>query len=411
MSVLERARSIVGQEHARFAPELGGLPIAAPADVGEARGLLELARADDLRLVPVGFGSRLSWVPRPERVDLLLETRRLTGLVEFVPADGTLTARAGTPMLELARAARAEGLELTPDVPRPERSTLGGTLAAGASGPDRTRHGPARLHVLGTRCLLASGEEAKSGGRLVKNVTGYDLHRLYCGSFGSVALLLEASLRLSPLPEVRRVAGFAATDLNEALELAARVRALNVGLRTLTVTKMRGAAWWLSLELAGRAAQVRADGLRLDALRVADEVLEAEAAMNRVRELRDAEPDSAVGATLHLTARPSRLTDACAALFRALGDVECGDAVLQPAVATLDLGLPELDPRELARRVSATRTDLAPLGARLELRGRGVELLESTATPPEVELAERLARAHDPNHVFALKPRAGRLVP
>ncbi|MCB9916212.1 MAG: FAD-binding oxidoreductase [Planctomycetes bacterium] len=345
MSLFASLERVVGAAHVAPAAHLGGLPVASPADEAEARALIELARADGLRLAPLGCGSKLAWAPPPARVDALLGTRRLAGVVEFVPGDGTLTARCGSTMAELAALVRAEGLELTPDVPRPERATLGGTLAAGASGPDRTRHGAGRLHVLGTRALLASGEVAKSGGRLVKNVTGYDLHRLYCGSFGSLALLLEASLRLFPAPEARRAAGFALDELGAALELARALHAARLPLRALTVTNARDAAWWVHVELVGRAAQLERDLARVAALRAPDEVLHGDDAAARApRSCATPSPTPRTRASCASPCAAERLAPACGALlFDALHGLAHGAAVLQPAVATLDLALDGAD--------------------------------------------------------------------
>ena len=155
-------------------------------------------------MVPCGLGSKLGWTRPPPRADLLVSTRRLAGLLRHEPDDGTLSALAGTPMSELRAAALAGGHWLTPDVAAPRRATLGGVIAAGQSGLDRLRFGPARHHVLGARVMLADGTIARSGGQLVKNVTGFDLHRLYAGSHGSLCVILEVALRLFPAPRARR---------------------------------------------------------------------------------------------------------------------------------------------------------------------------------------------------------------
>jgi FAD/FMN-containing dehydrogenase len=111
-----------------------------------------------------------------------------------------ITARAGTTLAGLRALTAAERHWLTPFVAREERTTLGGALSAGQSGLDRLRFGPLRHHVLGMRVALGDGTIVKSGGRLVKNVTGYDMHRLYTGAHGSLCIVLEASLRLFPAP-------------------------------------------------------------------------------------------------------------------------------------------------------------------------------------------------------------------
>ena len=119
-------------------------------------------------------------------------------------------------MAALAETVHAGGHHLTPDVPRPAESTLGGVVAAGQSGHDRVRYGPVRHHVLGVEVALADGSVVRSGGRLVKNVTGFDLHRLHCGAEGSLGILLGASMRLFPRPERTVLLASVPTDAQAA---------------------------------------------------------------------------------------------------------------------------------------------------------------------------------------------------
>jgi len=171
------------------------IPMAAPETEEELIDLVREAREGGLKVLPIGNGTRLGGV-HGCGADLLLSTRKLTGVVAYEPGDGTVTARAGTLMSELAEAISLGGHRLTPDVPRPAEATLGGVLADSWSGGDRLRFGPTRHHVLGLRVLSSDGVVTKTGGRLVKNVTGFELHRLYAGSGGGLCLILEASLRL-----------------------------------------------------------------------------------------------------------------------------------------------------------------------------------------------------------------------
>ncbi len=178
---------------------LGTLPLAEPQDEAQACALLRLAAREKLRVLPLGLGSKLAWRGQ-SAADFALTTRALRGIVEYEPDEGVITAGAGTTLAELRARTAAERHWLTPFVAREERTSLGGALSAGQSGLDRLRFGPLRHHVLGMRVALGDGTIVKSGGRLVKNVTGYDMHRLYTGAQGSLCLVLEASLRLFPAP-------------------------------------------------------------------------------------------------------------------------------------------------------------------------------------------------------------------
>jgi FAD binding domain len=173
---------------------LGSLPLAEPQDEAQLCALLRLAAREKLRVLPLGLG------PASRVADFALTTRALTGVVEYEPDEGVITARAGTTLAELRTLTARERHWLTPFVAREQHRTLGGVLSEGQSGLDRLRFGPLRHHVLGMRVALGDGTVVKSGGRLVKNVTGYDMHRLYTGAQGSLCVVLEASLRLFPAP-------------------------------------------------------------------------------------------------------------------------------------------------------------------------------------------------------------------
>lgn len=417
MSLERQLASLVGEEHLERCDALGDLPCALPADLAQAREVLSLAASEGAGVRLMGFGSKLLWQAPSGTAQLALSTRRMSGVVEFEPGDGTLTALAGTPMAELRRRSAEAGLELTPDVPRPDRATLGGVLAAGASGPDRTRHGASRLHVLGTRTLLASGRETLSGGRLVKNVTGYDLHRLYCGSHGSLALITEASLRLFPAPQQHRALRYDFGDLAEALAFDAELATCGVAPRVATLLPhLSDAAWSLHIGLAGREAQLDLELERCRALRAPQEVLEGTPAEERGAEVRDAEPSAEETLFAHLTCRASRLRAACGELFDALGSLPHGTATLQPRVASLDLALEAdaLPASELAARIEDAVLRLAPLGARLELRGPGVEHSAprpSGESPAALTLMRRLKHTYDPTSLLVGGSLGGRIQP
>ena len=409
MNVPRALAEIVGAAEIGEHPALGDTPVAFPRAEPECAELLRLAARDSLKVLLLGSGSKLSWTRPARGVDFALSTRGLTGIVEFEAGDGTLTARAGSSIAELSAMIREAGLAITPDVPRPAEATLGGVIAAGASGPDRLRHGSARMHLLGTRTLLANGEITKSGGRLVKNATGYDLHRLYCGSHGTLGLILEASLRLVTPPEATVVVSKTFAALDEALSAAAELRSVKVEPRAVTIeNRLREEAegrWGFHLVLTGRSAQLDVELQRVAEVLDSTERTEGAEARALADRLRDLEPDPRAGTVLHLASRPSRLSRACALFFEALGQQPEGPAVLQPGVATLDLDPgPELgDPARLRALVDRAREALAPLGARLAVRGAALADLElDPFGEPGAALAlqRRLRAALDPRGVF-----------
>lgn len=207
-SVLDPARSV---DPARYAiadqaPREALRPVTA-AEVGEVLGA---AARERLAVVPWGGGVSLPHCASPGRYDLALDLTALDRIVEYEPEDLTLTAECGITIATLRATLAARGQELPIEAAHAGRATLGGALAANASGPRRYRFGAPRDRILGARFALGDGTLARSGGRVVKNVAGYGLHRLLCGSRGGLGVFLEASLKLVPAPERRTMLFFGA---------------------------------------------------------------------------------------------------------------------------------------------------------------------------------------------------------
>ena len=395
------------------------VPLVAPARVEEFQAVLRLAHAEGLRVLPLGLGSKLGWMQTPSAIDLVLSTRRHRGVTSYEPGDGTVTARAGTPMGDLAAVVGEGGHSLSPAVPVPEESTLGGVVAAGQSGDDRMRYGPLRDNLLGTRVLLPDGTLVKSGGQLVKNVTGYDLHRLFCGSFGSLCLILEASLRLHPLPEERALFLARAETRQEALDLAAEVRALPVRPVTLLAHDLDvsspGKPWTVFVVLAGRPEVVEAESERLRAIRPDASFARGSEVAPVTRQVRDLERTGTGWPPLSIETRPSRLGAALDGLEqRAAARGYAVRTLIHPTLARIVVWLLSgdsetpveevLDPE----RIPALDADLRDLG--VVARWRDLPAATRRALPvPGVDVAtgvilDGLRTALDPTGVFAPRP-------
>ncbi|MGK5685445.1 FAD-binding oxidoreductase [Actinoplanes sp. URMC 104] len=176
---------------------VGGVParlVAAPESTEQAAALIAAAR--ELTVVVRGGGTRLHWGPPPSALDLIIDTRRLTGVVEHAAGDLITVVRAGTPFGELALGDQQLALDA------PAAATVGGVVASGASGPRRLHYGTARDLLIGITVVRADGVVARSGGKVVKNVAGYDLGKLFTGSHGTLGLITECVFRLHPRPAV-----------------------------------------------------------------------------------------------------------------------------------------------------------------------------------------------------------------
>lgn len=388
----------------------GTVPMVTPRDAGEVSELLRLCGREGRRVLPVGHGSKLAWSAPPVRVDVALSTRALAGVVAYEPGDGTLTARAGTDMARLAEVVAAGGHRLTPDVPRPGSASLGGVVAAGQSGICRLRLGPGRNHVLGLAAALGDGTSSKSGGRLVKNVTGFDLHRLHAGGKGALGVILEVSLRLFPMPAREAAHSVRFPRLATALEAAARLRAADVEPLALVVEEGFGpleSGAVLHAVFEGRVEGVARDLARTRNLLGPGEEREAGDARALLGRLRDLEPDAHEELSLHVTTRPSRLERSLDRVLEWLREHDHPRVVLvHPGLATLDVPLGRargLDPvAGSALRSAATdlRVALAPR-AQVELRGGRLALPPVDVPPTQLALEQRLRAALDPDGVMA----------
>ena len=174
--------------------------VVLPASVWEIQDVLRFAAAQHLSVIPAGSGSKLQSGNPPEKVDIVLAMTRINEVVEYEPADLTVTVEAGIQLTALQEKLADNGQFLPLNPPYASRCTLGGIVAANASGSLRLRYGTARNLVLGLRVVQASGTVVKSGGKVVKNVAGYDVNKLYIGSFGTLGILTEMTLKLSPIP-------------------------------------------------------------------------------------------------------------------------------------------------------------------------------------------------------------------
>jgi glycolate oxidase FAD binding subunit len=175
--------------------------VASPRSTEEASALLRAAALHELSVLVRGGGSRLSWGLPLSACDLVVDTSKLSGVVEHAAGDLVARVRAGTRMGDVTAVLAQAGQEIALDVPAD--ATIGGVVASGLAGPRRLRYGTPRDLVIGITVVRADGTAAKSGGKVVKNVAGYDLGKLFAGSAGSLGLITEVTFRLHPQPAAR----------------------------------------------------------------------------------------------------------------------------------------------------------------------------------------------------------------
>ncbi|HZD69103.1 MAG TPA: FAD-binding oxidoreductase, partial [Actinomycetes bacterium] len=185
--------------------------VVTPATVEEARDALREATARGRRVVCRGGGSKLGWGSPPAGAEVVLDTTALDRVLEHAEGDLIVRAEAGVRLDALQEALSKARQFLALDPPEPG-ATVGGIVASGASGPRRLRYGTARDLLIGITVVLSDGTTAHGGGKVVKNVAGYDLGKLFTGSFGTLGLIAEVTFRLHPSPDALAGVALEVTD-------------------------------------------------------------------------------------------------------------------------------------------------------------------------------------------------------
>lgn len=223
-------RAVVGAGHVRPASASdairGVVPqtVLEPADADQLSQVLRTANSDGLAVIPRGGGTKLEWGNRPRAADLLVSTSRLDQIVEHPWADLTVTVQAGCRIEALQNALRQHGQRLAIDPLWPDRATVGGVLSTNDTAAIRLRFGGLRDLIIGTTIALADGTLARSGGKVVKNVAGYDLSKLVTGALGTLGVITSATFRLHPLPQQARTLSAVAGDLDRMQQLVAALQ-------------------------------------------------------------------------------------------------------------------------------------------------------------------------------------------
>src|SRR5881628_1650963 len=173
----------------------------APKDTDELCAILRVCDASGAAVIPWGGGTAMHWGNPPSRADVVISLERFNRLVEHDDANLTATVQAGMRVAALQELLGGRHQCLAIDPPDPQRSTIGGTVAANINGPRRMAYGGVRDLVIGMKMVLASGEPIKAGGKVVKNVAGYDMCKLFVGSLGTLGVITEVTFKMAPLPE------------------------------------------------------------------------------------------------------------------------------------------------------------------------------------------------------------------
>lgn len=283
------------------------LPVRRPETVSEAGAIVREAVAAGQGIYPVGGRTTLDVGMPPRKPGVALDLTAMNAVVDYPARDMTITVQAGITMANLQRTLAAEGQWLPIDVPHPDRATLGGALALNLSGPRRYGYGAFRDYVIGISFLTDEGLEVKAGGRVVKNVAGYDVMKLQVGAAGTLGPITQVTLKVKPKPEAAALVKLhcSAEALPAALDLLHGSRSRPVIADLATDRSAVGVSWAV---LAG--FEEKADTVEWQVRTLLDELKHApvtDVTATRGPIAFDALPESAF--IYKANVRPSRLAE------------------------------------------------------------------------------------------------------
>jgi glycolate oxidase FAD binding subunit len=414
---VSRWGELVGAEHvSRGGPRDavdGVVPawIVRPGGVAEVQACVREAAAEGAALVASGLGAHLDLGVPPSRLGVVLKLDRLARVVDHQAGDMTVTVEAGCPLGVLAGALSASGQWLPLDPPRPGSTTAGGLVAANLSGPLRASQGRVRDLLIGIRTVGADGALVSGGGRVVKNVAGYDLPKLHVGALGTAGVIVEATFKVRPRPGREEAVVIACRSVEAAGEAALAVMAADAP------------PFWLELAGPGGLPEGPGDGAAV-VVGLAGIPEEVEQGRARVMELARARGLGALvvpdGAGLRTRLADFSVEPATAVLRAGVLATEVGRTIASATARGRTSGVALRCLADVASgvvRIVVPRADaVAPLVAafRAELEARGGSLVVERAGPalkadldvwgdvgPGLGLMRRVKAAFDPAGILA----------
>jgi len=222
--IVGNARVHAGPAAAAFAVD-GVSPalLVHPGSQDEVASVVGACAEAGAAIIPWGGGTAMGMGNPPARADVVVALDRLNRIVEFDAANLNVTVEAGVRLADLQIELAKQRQFLPLDPPAEGKATVGGILAANGSGPCRLLYGTARDWVLGMRVVLPDGERVRCGGKVIKNVSGYDMNKLFIGSLGTLGILSEATFKLLPVPAVRASVAGVFAELSQAAGVLAKV--------------------------------------------------------------------------------------------------------------------------------------------------------------------------------------------
>jgi glycolate oxidase FAD binding subunit len=375
------ARAIVGAEHIRaiaahsntdfsLCPRTQATAESAvqpalliePATEQELAKVLKLANEASLKVIPRGGGTKLAWGNPPQRADIVLSTARLNAVLEHAWSDLTITVEAGCTMKQLRETLAEHGQRLALDPLWPSRATVGGVLSTNDSGALRLRFGSLRDLIIGVTLALPDGTLAKSGGKVVKNVAGYDLPKLATGALGTLGVITQATFRLHPMPKEARTISCLARDVREAQRLILTIQNSKLAHSALQVRFVESMQPQIDTLFEATQAGLTAQVEQLKSILAASAVIDpGPAVWNARQELYSAAKDNESGSAL---AKISVLPTQIAGAFETLAAITANQARCNAVMQATGIGSIYLEatPAALAGVLKTLRNKLEGMG-------------------------------------------------
>ncbi|HXF50708.1 MAG TPA: FAD-binding oxidoreductase [Dehalococcoidia bacterium] len=358
-----------------------------PRSPEEAARALAAANGAGLAVIPFGAGTMMGFGNIPARYDVALDLRGLQRVIEYTPEDLTVTVEAGLRLSDVNALLAKRGQFLPFDPPCGDHATIGGIVATNVAGPSRHQYDAPRDRLIGITVALADGRLTKAGGRVVKNVAGYDLCKLYCGSMGTLGVIVAATFKVAPLPREEAAWVAALPSARDAFAVGFTALARPLALRALEVISPALAvsaglerAWSVVAWCAGEPAAVARSLRELDGLA-------------RGKALRDIDarrltswPADWAAVVLRLSLLPSDIEEA----LEDLPETAIAAVTLAHGVARVGLHADHPELRARVERLGGTWAfERAPLDRKRALDVWG-------PPPPAFAVMERLKREFDP---------------
>lgn len=395
---------ILGTEHLRPASPADAVAgvqpqlILEPTTEQQLAAALRLADESGLVVIPRGGGTKLGWGNRPLRADVVLSTARLNKILEHAWADLTVTVEAGCTIQTLQQTLAQHGQRLALDVLWTEKATIGGILSTNDSGALRLRFGALRDLVIGVTIALPDGTLASSGGKVVKNVAGYDLPKLITGALGTLGVVTRAVFRLHPLPHGSRSFSIPAANPDETQKLVLGIQDSKLAHVALQSRFFGDAPPSIDILFEGTEAGIHAQSSQLRAFCRDARISEVSTAIWGARQDIWSFSNPEESTIAKISTLPADLAHTVELLRRSSDSAQVRWKSLMYATGLGWLGL-EGRPDDLHRALTTLRTDIERMGGSLVLLHRPATLppFDAWGTPGDsLGLMKAIKRQLDP---------------